>query len=542
MNTTSKKAQFSYLDEDDFTSNSATKVPTQQSVKAYVDTTAEGLHVLTPVHVASSSTMTIGSSSTHWTYANGSSGVGATLTYQTNAASSDSAHTTFFDGQTLTGNSDETNSAAERVLVKNASDTSKNGIYYCSSAGSGSSKVVLTRATDFDSNTEILLGDFVFCESGTLNAGHGFVMTGSNGFTAKGGAGTGTVGTHTIVFTQFSGLSETVAVNQGGTGATSLTTDGVLFGNGTSAISAVDLSTNGNVIVGGSTPAAVTGANLAGAGLSATVGNGTLVLNGEDASTSAKGIASFSSDNFAVSSGAVTIKDEGISLTAEVTGTLSVGNGGTGLSSIADNSILHTTSSNTLAALTAPSADRALMYDHSATSIKWVTLETVCFLKGTKITLSDGSQKNIEDLSVGEFVLTYQVKGLSNLRKKDKIKIMNWSQDSMEGTFNQSKIRNMWVNPTDRYLVINDKLRITNLHIIHVKRDNEYKFLPAEKAQTGDLLFTDKGEYEPIKTIQQVNDRTEVYNIGLQKHRTYFAENYLVHHLCETCSGLSGRI
>ena len=542
MNTTSKKTQFSYLDEDDFSSNSATKVPTQQSVKAYVDTTAEGLHVLTPVHVASSSTMTIGSSSTHWTYANGSSGVGATLTYQTNAASSDSAHTTFFDGQTLTGNSDETNSAAERVLVKNASDTSKNGIYYCSSAGSGSSKVVLTRATDFDSNTEILLGDFVFCESGTLNAGHGFVMTGSNGFTAKGGAGTGTVGTHTIVFTQFSGLSETVAVNQGGTGATSLTTDGVLFGNGTSAISAVDLSTNGNVIVGGSTPAAVTGANLAGAGLSATVGNGTLVLNGEDASTSAKGIASFSSDNFAVSSGAVTIKDEGISLTAEVTGTLSVGNGGTGLSSIADNSILHTTSSNTLAALTAPSADRALMYDHSATSIKWVTLETVCFLKGTKITLSDGSQKNIEDLSVGEFVLTYQVKGLSNLRKKDKIKIMNWSQDSMEGTFNQSKIRNMWVNPTDRYLVINDKLRITNLHIIHVKRDNEYKFLPAEKAQTGDLLFTDKGEYEPIKTIQQVNDRTEVYNIGLQKHRTYFAENYLVHHLCETCSGLSGRI
>jgi len=251
MNTTSKKTQFSYLDEDDMVSNSATKVPTQQSVKAYVDTTAEGLHVLTPVHVASSAAMTIGASDTHWTYANGDSGVGATLTYQTDAASSDSAHTAFFDGQTLTGDSDETNSAAERVLVKNASDTSKNGIYYCSSAGSGSSKVVLTRATDFDSNTNIKLGDFAFCESGTANAGHGFVMTGSDGFTAK---GEGTVGTHTIVFTQFSGLSETVAVNQGGTGQTSYTNGQLLIGNttgntlGKAALSGDVTMTNAGVV------------------------------------------------------------------------------------------------------------------------------------------------------------------------------------------------------------------------------------------------------------------------------------------------------
>ena len=56
----------------------------------------------------------------------------------------------------------------------------------------------------------------------------------------------------------------------------------------------------------------VAGTNLSGGGTS-----GDVTLNLADASTSAKGAASFSSDNFAASSGAITIKDLGIA-TAEI--------------------------------------------------------------------------------------------------------------------------------------------------------------------------------------------------------------------------------
>ena len=59
------------------------------------------------------------------------------------------------------------------------------------------------------------------------------------------------------------------------------------------------------------------GTNLTGGGSS-----GAVTINLADASTSAKGAASFSSDNFSVSSGAVTIKNGGVDLAAEVTGIL----------------------------------------------------------------------------------------------------------------------------------------------------------------------------------------------------------------------------
>jgi hypothetical protein len=453
MNTTSKKTQFSYLDEDDMVSNSATKVPTQQSVKAYVDTTAEGLHVLEAVNAATTGNITLSNQQTI-------DGVGVV--------------------------------AGDRVLVKDQSTSSKNGIYTCVNGGSW------TRTSDFSSSPDVKLSDFVFCSAGTVNNGHGFVMTGSTNFTTTGYAadGTtpaGTVETHDIVFTQFSGVSSTVPVSKGGTGQISYTNGQLLIGN-----------TSGNTLAKGT----ITGDD----GITVTNGGGTIEI---DLDLKSNGGAVIESNELAIDLGA-----------SSITGTLAVGDGGTGLTSLALTGSV--------------AATRILVTNGSVMGFRKAA--DVCFLKGTKITLPDKSQKNIEDLCLGELVLTYQIDNLSNLKKDKKHDIMNWSEKSMEGGFNQSKIRNMWVNPVDRYLVINDKLRVTNLHIIHVKRGNEYKFLPAEKAQIGDLLFTDKDEYEPIQTIEQVNDRTEVYNIGLQKHRTYFAENYLVHHLCETCSGLSGRI
>jgi len=88
-------------------------------------------------------------------------------------------------------------------------------------------------------------------------------------------------------------LDTTLAVAEGGTGATSLTDKAVLISqdSGTDAIGSLALATNGHIIVGGTSgPAAEAGADVAGTGLDAAVGDGTLAINVAAAQTSVTSI------------------------------------------------------------------------------------------------------------------------------------------------------------------------------------------------------------------------------------------------------------
>lgn len=59
----------------------------------------------------------------------------------------------------------------DRVLVKDQSTASENGIYVVQASGAA------VRATDFDSTAEVTPGAFTFVEEGTLNADSGWVLT-----------------------------------------------------------------------------------------------------------------------------------------------------------------------------------------------------------------------------------------------------------------------------------------------------------------------------------------------------------------------------
>jgi len=232
--------------------------PQDAATKAYVDAARSGLDVKASVRAATTVAVLLASG-----LENGDTVDGVTL---------------------ATGN---------RVLVKNQATASENGIYVVQSSGAA------VRAEDFDGTGEVSGGAFTFVEEGTDNADSGWVVT-SNGAI--------TVGTDAIAFAQFSGAGQitagsgltktgniinaigtadritanadsidiastyvgqstittlgtittgtwdatTVAVTAGGTGVETFTDNGIVYGNGASALDVTAAGTQYQVLQAGS--------------------------------------------------------------------------------------------------------------------------------------------------------------------------------------------------------------------------------------------------------------------------------------------------
>ena len=99
----------------------------------------------------------------------------------------------FANGQSIDGVTLQT---GDRILIKNQSTASQNGIYNVQASGAPS------RTTDMGTGSNAA-GAFVFVEQGTVNA--------ENGFTCTSDTGSAVVGTNNLTFAQFSGAGQIIA-------------------------------------------------------------------------------------------------------------------------------------------------------------------------------------------------------------------------------------------------------------------------------------------------------------------------------------------
>lgn len=134
--------------------------------KAYVDSVAAGLSIKAAVAAATTANITLAGSAPN------------TL-----------------DGVALSLNS--------RILVKDQSTGTQNGIYYVSTLGTGSNGT-WTRATDADTGAKLVTGSYVFVNAGSTNASTSWVMNTT---------GTITIGTSVIVWVLFSQIANVPATS-----------------------------------------------------------------------------------------------------------------------------------------------------------------------------------------------------------------------------------------------------------------------------------------------------------------------------------------
>ena len=269
--------------------------------KMYVDQVAQGLDTKPSCKLATTANLTA-------TYNNGTAGVGATLTNSGTQG-------------TLTLDSTAAN-LNDRILVKDQTTASQNGIYVVSNVGGASTNWVLTRATPEDQPAELTGGSFVFVEEGTLNANNGYTFTHT---------GAPTFGTTDLDVSQFSGAGQItagaaltksgnqldVAVDDSSVEVNSdaLRVKALGVVNSMIANSTIQTTKLANPFITLTDESSTTGKVyleenldfLAGEGINTIVDNNSIRIEGEDATTSNKGVASFTSDNFTVTSGAVEI-------------------------------------------------------------------------------------------------------------------------------------------------------------------------------------------------------------------------------------------
>ena len=180
------------------------------ATKAYVDTTAQGIDWKASVRAATTASVTLASA-----LENGD----------------------VLDGVTLaTGN---------RVLVKNQSTGSENGIYVVKASGAPD------RSTDADTGAELTSNFAVFVEEGTVNADQGYVLTNDGAIT---------VGTTALTFTQFTGLGQIIAgTGLDKTGNTLDIDSTVTTNDGTQTLTNKTISGSSNTITNVSLSTGVTG-------------------------------------------------------------------------------------------------------------------------------------------------------------------------------------------------------------------------------------------------------------------------------------------
>jgi hypothetical protein len=162
--------------------DNSTKAASTAYVTSAISTAISGSNPAVAVQAATTANVS------GYTYNNGVSGIGATLTQN-------SAAIVVIDGYTLLLN--------DRVLFKNQTTGANNGVYTITTLGTGIIPAVFTRALDYNQPSDINNTGAIPVINGTVNATTSWLLTSS----------VTTIGTDALTYTQFTYNPSTVITN-----------------------------------------------------------------------------------------------------------------------------------------------------------------------------------------------------------------------------------------------------------------------------------------------------------------------------------------
>jgi len=156
-----------------------------------------------------------------------------------------------------------------------------------------------------------------------------------------------------------------------------------------------------------------------------------------------------------------------------------------------------------------------------------VRIPNNCFLAGTRITMSDTSTKAIEDIEVGDTVLSF---------------------DETSGKFVTGYVNALRRDNTSEYVILNGNTKVTSNHRFYVPRvikagsvnaslpeqPSAEQFAGGEWKEIGQLkpgtmLLDQSGTLIEIKSIEKIKETAPVFNFEVSPNPAYVADGMVVH-------------
>ena len=154
-----------------------------------------------------------------------------------------------------------------------------------------------------------------------------------------------------------------------------------------------------------------------------------------------------------------------------------------------------------------------------------------CFLPGTMIRLPDGLEKDIEDINVGDDVLSVIIPDLPD----EDLGYSAWKSFEAKGTMNNlevssAKVKHIFYDYMDGYFSINDGLiKVTAEHDFWTFTGTLWEWCTPQQFSIGDNLLYYKSNMIEIKSVEYIPGEVEVVNIDVEPLDVYFAGGVLVH-------------
>lgn len=170
-----------------------------------------------------------------------------------------------------------------------------------------------------------------------------------------------------------------------------------------------------------------------------------------------------------------------------------------------------------------------------------------CFTPDTKLTLADGTQREIQDLSIGDELLSMRMPNAQTEEEHPVIASDVAYADYCivelgESELVSAKIINMFFDFSDTYFLINGEIKVTGEHPFFVKVPEGF-YLPTKgqsseefwaweyvrNLEVGQVMYDKDMNEVPIDSIVEIEEEIEIVNIDVDTNNTYFAEGILVH-------------